>query len=320
LDISVLRLIETNELAMAIPDQYPVTEPHAPLISRQQRPIGTDFVPTERVAMRWRFRPSLAVFSAVIFFSLAPIDAATRAETAVDLELVLAVDVSGSMDEEEHILQRQGYVAAFRHPEVIDTIMSGFIGRIAVTYVEWAGPLSQVVTVPWRIIDGKDSAGAFADILADEPIAFIRGTSISGGLEFAAGLFADNGIEGTRRVIDVSGDGANNMGVPVEAARDRALARGIAINGLPLLLRPRLYFWTDGAGLDDYYRDCVIGGPGSFVIPVTKKAHLARAIRRKLLLEIAGPRARLYHADAPALRAKVDCFIGEKIRRSWDDE
>ena len=130
-----------------------------------------------------------------------------------------AVDVSGSMDEEEHILQRQGFVAAFRHPEVINTIMSGFIGRIAVTYVEWAGPVSQVVTVPWRIVDGKDSAGAFADILADEPIAFIRGTSISGGIEFAAGLFADNGIEGTRRVIDVSGDGANNMGEPVEAAR-----------------------------------------------------------------------------------------------------
>ena len=270
--------------------------------------------------MQRRFPRSLTVLSAVVFFRLAAIDAAEAAETAVDLELILAVDVSGSMDEEEHILQRQGYVAAFRHPEVLNTMMSGFFGRVAVTYVEWAGPVSQVVSVPWRIIDGKDSAGAFADILADEPIAFIRGTSISGGIAFAAGLFDDNGIEGTRRVIDVSGDGANNMGQPVEAARDLALARGIVINGLPLLLTPRLYFWTGGAGLDDYYRDCVIGGPGSFVIPVTKKVHLARAIRRKLLLEIAGPRARLYFADAPAPRAKVDCFIGEKIRRSRDDE
>jgi hypothetical protein len=270
--------------------------------------------------MHCRFPRSLAVLSAVIIFCFAAIHAAVGAETAVDLELIVAVDVSGSMDEEEHTLQRQGYVAAFRHPEVINTIMSGFIGRIAVTYLEWAGPVSQVVTVPWRIVDGKDSAGAFADILADEPIAFIRGTSISGGIEFAAGLFADNGIEGTRRVIDVSGDGANNMGEPVEAARDQALAQGIVINGLPLLLKPRSYFLTDGAGLDDYYRDCVIGGPGSFVIPVTKKSHLARAIRRKLLLEIAGPRARLYYADAPAPRAKVDCFIGEKIRRSRDDE
>ena len=221
--------------------------------------------------MHQRFPPTLAVLTVVIFFSLAAIHAVAKAETAVDLERVLAVDVSGSMDEEEHILQRQGYVAAFRHPEVINTIMSGFIGRIAVTYVEWAGPVSQVVTVPWRIVDGKDSAGSFADILADEPIAFIRGTSISGGIEFAAGLFADNGIEGTRRVIDVSGDGANNMGEPVQAARDQALTQGIVINGLPLLLKPRSYFLTDGAGLDDYFRDCVIGGPGSFVIPSRKK-------------------------------------------------
>ena len=166
----------------------------------------------------------IAVLSAVILFCLATFNAAARAETAVDLELIVAVDVSGSMDEEEHVLQRQGFVAAFRHPEVINTIMSGFIGRVAVTYVEWAGPVSQVVTVPWRIIDGKDSAGAFADILADEPIAFIRGTSISGGIEFAAGLFTDNGIEGTRRVIDVSGDGANNMGEPVEAAANSIIS------------------------------------------------------------------------------------------------
>ena len=109
----------------------------------------------------------IAVLSAVILFCLATFNAAARAETAVDLELIVAVDVSGSMDEEEHVLQRQGFVAAFRHPEVIHTIMSGFIGRVAVIYVEWAGPVSQVVTVPWWIIDGKDSAGAFADILAD---------------------------------------------------------------------------------------------------------------------------------------------------------
>lgn len=270
--------------------------------------------------MHRRFRRSLTVLSAVIFFCLAAINAAAGAETAVDLELILVVDVSGSMDEEEHILQRQGYVAAFRHPEVLNTMMSGIIGRVAVTYVEWAGPVSQVVTVPWRIIDGKDSAEAFADILADVPIALIRGTSISGGIEFAAGLFDDNGIEGIRRVIDVSGDGANNMGKPVEAARDQVLAQGIVINGLPLMLSPRLYYWTGGAGLDDYYRDCVIGGPGAFVIPVTKKPHLALAIRRKLVLEIAAPRARIQYAAAPAPRAKVDCFIGEKIRQSREYE
>ena len=229
--------------------------------------IENGYVPAKGVAMHQRFLLTFAVLTVVILFCLAAIETIAKAETAVDLELVLAVDVSGSMDEEEHILQRQGYVAAFRHPEVINTIMSGFIGRVAVTYVEWAGPVSQVVTVPWRIVDGKDSAGAFADILADEPIAFIRGTSISGGIGFAAGLFDDNGIEGTRRVIDVSGDGPNNMGGPVEAARDRALTQGIVINGLPLLLKPRTYFLTDGAGLDDYYRDCVIRWSGLFCHP-----------------------------------------------------
>jgi hypothetical protein len=270
--------------------------------------------------MHLDFPRSRAVLSLIFCFSLSTVNVAAGAETAVDLELVLAVDVSGSMDEEEHILQRQGYVTAFRHPQVIDTIVSGFLGRIAVTYVEWAGPISQVVTVPWRIIDGDKSARTFADDLAAAPIAFIRGTSISGGLEFSARLFDGNGIEGTRRVIDVSGDGANNRGNPVEAARDGVLARRIVINGLPLLLKPRLYFWTGGAGLDDYYRDCVIGGPGAFVIPVTEEIHLARAIRRKLVLEIAGLRARLFYANAPAPRAKVDCFIGEKIRRSRDYE
>ena len=280
------------------------------------------FVPPRVAAMHLHFLPSLAVLSHACLLWLAGVDAATGAEAAVDVELVLAVDVSGSMDGDELVLQRYGYVAAFRHPEVIGAITSGFLGRIAVTYVEWAGPASQVVTVPWRIVDGEASARAFADILDDAPTAFIRGTSISGGLEFSASLFSGNGFEGTRRVIDISGDGANKQGIPVELARDRALARGIAINGLPLLLKPRLYLWTGGAGLDDYYRDCVIGGPGAFVIPVTEKSQMARAIRRKFVLEIAGVRARLFlaNAHAPAFRAKVDCFIGEKIYRSRDLE
>ena len=270
--------------------------------------------------MHRHFLRSLAVLTNVFFFWLAAVDAAAGAETAVDLELVLAVDVSGSMDEDEHTLQRRGYVAAFHHPQVINAITSGFLGRIAVTYVEWAGPTSQVVTVPWRIIDGEARARAFADDLAAAPIAFIRGTSISGGLAFSASLFNRNGIEGTRRVLNVSGDGANNQGIPVEMARDNVLAQQIVINGLPLLLKPRLSYWIAGVGLDDYYWDCVIGGPGAFVAPVIEENQLARAIRRKLVLEIAGVRARLFHAKAPALRAKVDCLIGEKIRRSRDFE
>ena len=255
---------------------------------------------------------------AVLCISLAT--QAGAAETDVDLELVLAVDVSGSMDEDEHALQRQGYVAAFRHPRVIYTIGSGYLGRIAVAYVEWAGPASQVVTVPWRIIKDRTSALAFAGELAAVPRAFIRGTSISGGLDFSADLFDGNGIEGKRRVIDISGDGANKNGTPVEMARDAVLARRIVINGLPLLLKPRLYLYTGGNGLAEYYRDCVIGGPGAFVIPVTEKIQMARAIRRKLLREIAGapPSVRLAAWHAP--RAKMDCFIGEKIYRNWEEE
>ena len=259
-------------------------------------------------------------FSFLALLCLAFPVGAGAAETALDLELVLAVDVSGSMDEDEHALQRQGYVSAFRHPQVINTIRSGFLGRIAVTYVEWAGPVSQVVTVPWRIIDGEERSRAFADELAGVPRAFIRGTSISGGLEFSAGLFDANGFKGTRRVIDISGDGANKNGTPVEMARDAVLARRIVINGLPLLLKPRLYLYTGGDGLADYYRDCVIGGPGAFVISVTETIQMARAIRRKLLREIAGLRPLLQLAIGHARRARVDCFIGEKIYRNWEQE
>ena len=269
--------------------------------------------------MRLHSLRSLAVVPFAALFWLA--GEAARAEIPVDLELVLAVDVSGSMDDDEHVLQRQGYVEAFRHPLVIGAITSGILGRIAVTYVEWAGPASQVVTVAWRIIDGEDSARAFANVLSDAPIAYIRGTSISGGLAHAATLFTGNGIEGTRRVIDISGDGANDRGVPVELARDVVLARGLIINGLPLMLKPRLYYWTGGkTGLDDYYWDCVVGGSGAFVIAVTEKSQMAVAIRRKLVLEIAGARPRLLPAAAHARRATSDCLIGEKIRRSRDFE
>jgi len=258
-----------------------------------------------------RFR--LLLLLAGILAAAAP--GAGAAERAVDLELVLAVDVSGSMDEDEHQLQRQGYVQAFRHPGVIQVIASGFHGRIAVTYFEWAGPGGQSITAPWTEIHDAKSANAFADVLASQPIAFIRGTSISGGLLFGAGLFDDNGFMAPRRVIDVSGDGANNMGLPVEEARDRVVAQGITINGLPLMLK---HYRTGGADLDQYFKDCVIGGTGAFVVPVKEEIGMARAIRRKLILEIAG----LTHGPRltpAAFPAKADCMIGEKWRQSWDD-
>ena len=185
----------------------------------------------------------------------------------VDLELILAVDVSGSMDREEQTLQRRGYVEAFQHPEVAQAVRSGPYGRIAVTYVEWAGPTAQAVAVPWTLIEDAATAEDFAAGLAEAPPSRIRGTSISGALAFAAPMFAGNGFDGMRRVIDVSGDGPNNIGPPVEPVRDAVLAAGIVINGLPLQLDAPLYMAIGGLELSVYYRDCVIGGPGAFVIP-----------------------------------------------------
>lgn len=239
-----------------------------------------------------------------------------HAETPVDLELVLAVDVSGSMDIEEHELQRAGYMNGLLHPDVLGAIASGGFGRIAVTYVEWAGAFAQQVAVPWRLIDSPANASAFVAELAASPVARIRGTSISGALQFSSGLFEANGFEGYRRIIDVSGDGPNNIGSPVIPARDAVLAEGIGINGLPIMLRPSGGF----AGirhLDTYYEDCVIGGPGAFVVPVRDLDDMAEAIRRKLVLEIAGRPPEVVPAQLERSR-RVDCMIGEALRREWD--
>jgi hypothetical protein len=246
--------------------------------------------------------------------------AAARAEVPVDLELVLAVDVSGSMDQGEQALQRRGYVEALAHPDVAAAVRSGPYGRIAVAYVEWAGPNSQVLTVPWTLLEGGADAEDFAAGLAEAPPARFRGTSISGALGFAAPLFDGNGFAGLRRVIDVSGDGPNNAGAPVEPVRDAVLEAGIVINGLPLQLDAPVYLAVGGRSLADYYRDCVVGGPGAFVIPVTERDQLLESIRRKLVLEIAGLPARLVPAAETVQPAPVDCLVGERLRRNWERE
>lgn len=249
----------------------------------------------------------------------ASVPAVCAQEMAVDLELVLAVDVSGSMDADERLLQRSGYVAALSHPEVVAAIASGFHGRIAVTYVEWAGPSSQIVAVPWRLVDGPQAAEAFSRELAAAPSARIRGTSISGALVFAASQFGGSGYRADRQVIDVSGDGPNNMGPPVVPVRDAVVARDIAINGLPLLLKTGGPFGSV-VPLDLYYRDCVIGGPGSFLIAVQDPAQFAEAIRRKLVLEIAANAPALIPASTRVQADGIDCLIGEKTRPQWLNE
>lgn len=263
---------------------------------------------------------SIAVLALVSASSFAaPVPPAHAQDAEVDLELVLAVDVSRSMDLEEHELQRQGYIDGIQHPEVVGAIRSGLMGRIAVTYVEWAGPGQHAVIVPWSVIDGAESAAAFADRLSGTAVMRLRGTSISSGLMFAGGLFDGNGFQGTRQVIDISGDGPNNAGAPVLPIREAVLARGVTINGLPIMLKTS-YDGTFGLRqLDIYYEDCVIGGPGAFLVTVSSMDNIAQAIRRKLVLEIAGQPIRAIPAGIQQAQAapRVDCMIGEKMRRRW---
>jgi hypothetical protein len=258
-----------------------------------------------------------AIFAALATLPLAYSPPA-MAETPVDLELVLAVDVSRSMDPDELGLQRQGYASAFRHPDVIQAIASGARGRIAVTYVEWAGPAFQATIVPWTLVSGKDEAEAFATRIEAAPLMREMGTSISGGLVFAGRQFDASPFSGDRHTIDVSGDGPNNMGLPVAPIRDQIVDRGITINGLPIILKPSYGFSAFGIpNLDVYYEDCVIGGPGAFMITVDDMSRFEIAVRRKLVLEIAGLPPRLMQAASSIRAPRIDCLIGEKARGNW---
>lgn len=255
-------------------------------------------------------------------------------QLAVDLQLVLAVDVSWSMDPEEQRLQRDGYVAAFRDTQVIKAIQSGPTGRIAVAYFEWAGPDIHFLVVPWTVIDGPQAAAKLADELAQRQISRHRMTSISSALQYAERLLADAPGNTPRRVIDVSGDGPNNAGPsPVTRMRDKLVDAGIVINGLPVMLKVGNEnpsgFGQDIADLDVYYARCVIGGPGSFMIPIRTVEEFAIATRQKLLLEISGLEpARVRHAQfvpdgrpgsGSGADAGYDCEIGERNWRRYYD-
>lgn len=245
---------------------------------------------------------------------------ALATERAVDLELVLAADISGSMDLEEASLQRLGFVSALRHPDVIATITRGRLGRIALSYVEWAGYQIHETLVDWREISDAASANAFADELERYPVRTGYWTSISNVIEYAAAKFGQNGFAARRQIIDISGDGPNNSGVLVPYARDRAVARGIIINGLPIIngrLGPLGY--RPMPDLDLYYEDCVIGGQGAFVIVANGFKDFARAIRRKMILEIAdaGPRRQTPLLHLAAGRRRPACDAGEIQLRYW---
>src|SRR5436305_2953027 len=236
----------------------------------------------------------------------------------VDVELVMAVDISYSMDMDELALQREGYAHAIASQEFLNALKQGTHGKVAVTLVEWAGVADQRVVVPWRLIEGGPSAQAVSDEMARAPVRRAYRTSISGALTFAAGLFENNGFRGIRRVIDVSGDGTNNQGPLVTQVRDDVIARGIVINGLPIMLKEPQPNSIDIKDLDIYYEDCVIGGPGAFVVPIRERDKFKDAIRTKLVLDIARhdgtPRVVPAAAEAP----RISCTIGEMMwQRRW---
>ncbi|PWK69108.1 DUF1194 domain-containing protein [Aminobacter sp. AP02] len=245
----------------------------------------------------------------------------------VDVELVLAVDVSLSMSPDELEIQRHGYAAALTDDRVLEAIAQGAYGKIAVTYVEWAGSTSQIVIVPWTVIANRADAERVVDQLSAKPPNSARRTSISSALEFGSDLFAESTYHGMKRVIDISGDGPNNQGPPVDIMRDAAVAQGITINGLPLMTNGGFGNAYDVEDLDRYYADCVIGGPGAFMIPVNDWSQFPEAIRRKLVMELAGPASRQWATEEAAYppvvlaqaQLKYDCLAGEKLwrDRSW---
>jgi hypothetical protein len=229
----------------------------------------------------------IALLALVVWFALA---SPSRAETAVDVQLVLAVDASGSVSEARFELQKQGYVAAFRSELLLRAVQSG--RGIGVTMMQWTGPALQIQTVPWTLVSDEASMRAFAAAVEAAPRRlFGGGTSISGAIDHSMALLDRSPFSGGRKVIDISGDGRNNRGRLATDARDEAVRGGITINGLPILaIEP---------DLEEYYRNNVIGGPGAFVIPAHSFETFGDAILKKLIIEISGSR------DArPALAAQ----------------
>jgi hypothetical protein len=273
--------------------------------------------------MRWRVAASAGVVALAVLAAGLSLASPNRPQTLaqrgaagavpVDVELVLAVDVSYSMDPEEQALQREGYMAALTSQEFLRALRQGMHGRIALTYFEWAGSHHQQIIVPWRLIDGPESADGFAADIGRARYSRASRTSIASALLFAVPLFEGSGFRGVRRVVDVSGDGVNNNGPLVTVARDEVLAKGITINGLPIILKRPSPSTLDIDQLDVYYEDCVIGGPGAFVIPIREREQFKEATRTKLVLEIAGrtPEPRIVPAAASAPR--VSCTIGERL-------
>jgi hypothetical protein len=233
---------------------------------------------------------TVRTFLTLVFLCLALIPTAALAAEQVDLLLVLAVDVSRSVDAGKFQLQREGYAAALSSPRVIEAIQSGRNSRIGVIFVEWSGVGNQKVVIDWTLIGDADAAKGFGDRLLEAPRSFADRTSISGGIEFAMAQLALAPYQSTRRTIDVSGDGTNNSGRDVTILRDEAVSKGITINGLPILSENPMSWNPDHTnppgGLENYYRNNVIGGPGAFVMVAKNFNTFGEAIINKMIAEV----------------------------------
>lgn len=272
--------------------------------------------------MRWCVSIGAALFAAMLVGSDIASGAAPgqRPDVAerppVDVELVIAVDVSYSMDLDELAVQREGYAQAIVSKEFLQALRAGPNSRISVTYFEWSASTDQKIIIPWRLVDGPETADAVAAEILNTPVRRGSRTSISGAILFAMPLFDQSPYQGLRRVIDISGDGPNNNGPPVAPARDEALSKGIVINGLPVMVKEPSYATMDIDNLDWYYEDCVVGGPGSFVVPIKGRENFKEAIRTKLVREVADrPPARPIR-PASDKEPRVSCMVGEKL---WQD-
>jgi hypothetical protein len=219
--------------------------------------------------------------------------AAAQDRKEVDLALVLAIDISGSIDPDEAKLQREGYVQAFRDPVIVKAILGGSHGRMAVAYFEWSDAWVQRLLIDWTLLDSEAAIASFTSRLANAPISIARRTSISGAIRYAIPLFARSPFDAERKVLDISGDGSNNDGGLVTDIRHEALKERIVINGLPIMNdRPNPFGFPSETDLDRYYLHCVTGGPRSFVEVARSFEDFPRAVRKKLLQEVAdiGPR------------------------------
>jgi hypothetical protein len=227
----------------------------------------------------------------LVFAGVAAFPRPSAAAEDVDLLLVLAADVSRSIDTEKFQLQREGYATAISDPRVLEAIKSGRTGKIGLSFVEWSGLSSQRLVIDWTTISNAESAKSFADRLLEAPRSFADRTSISAAIEFAMTQLGRAPFRSQRRTIDVSGDGTNNSGRDVAQARDEALAQDVTINGLVILSETPLAWNPDhtnpAGGLENYYRQNVIGGPGAFVLAAQGFNSFGEAIVKKMISEVA---------------------------------